>query len=98
MLKEDLHLATPPPHPSEAPIVNPNPLATTPQAATAGTKLSLLTIESRAIPTFNFKGFSEATLAGSSSSIADDGWGQEGVSLTEGWCRAEGKRCWRFAY
>ena len=71
MLKEDLHLATPPPHPSEAPIVNPNPLATTPQAATAGTKLSLLTIESRAIPTFNFKGFSEATLAGSSSSIAE---------------------------
>ncbi|KAK2074650.1 hypothetical protein P8C59_008842 [Phyllachora maydis] len=41
ILKEDLHLATPPPHPSEAPVVNPNPLATTPQPATAGTKLSL---------------------------------------------------------
>ena len=31
VLKEDLHLATPPPHPSEAPVINPNPLATTPQ-------------------------------------------------------------------
>lgn len=47
ILKEDLHLATPPPHPSEAPVVNPNPLATTPQPATAGTKLSLLSLSSR---------------------------------------------------
>lgn len=46
-MKEDLHLATPPPHPSEAPIINPNPLATTPQPATAGTKLSLLSFSSR---------------------------------------------------
>jgi len=46
-LKEDLYLATPPPHPSEAPVVNPNPLATTPQPATAGTKLSLLSFSSR---------------------------------------------------
>lgn len=44
VLKEDLHLATPPPHPSEAPIVNPNPLATNPQAATAGSKVSLLNL------------------------------------------------------
>ncbi|RFU35115.1 hypothetical protein B7463_g1243, partial [Scytalidium lignicola] len=48
VLKEDLHLATPPPHPSEAPIINPNPLATTPQPATAGTKISLLSLSSRA--------------------------------------------------
>ncbi|KAG9235779.1 WD40-repeat-containing domain protein [Amylocarpus encephaloides] len=47
LLKEDLHLATPPPHPSEAPIINPNPLATTPQPATAGTKISLLNLSSR---------------------------------------------------
>ena len=47
ILKEDLHLATPPPHPSEAPIINPNPLATTPQPATAGTKISLLSFSSR---------------------------------------------------
>lgn len=47
VLKEDLHLATPPPHPSEAPIINPNPLATTPQPATAGTKISLLSFSSR---------------------------------------------------
>ncbi|XMA16938.1 hypothetical protein WAI453_009729 [Rhynchosporium graminicola] len=47
VLKEDLHLATPPPHPSEAPVQNPNPLATTPQPATAGTKISLLTFSSK---------------------------------------------------
>lgn len=47
IVKEDLHLATPPPHPSEAPIINPNPLATTPQPATAGTKISLLSFSSR---------------------------------------------------
>ncbi len=45
MLKEDLHLATPPPHPSEAPIVNPNPLSTAPQPETVGTRLSLLNLD-----------------------------------------------------
>ncbi|KAI6709824.1 hypothetical protein JHW43_007634 [Diplocarpon mali] len=47
VLKEDLHLATPPPHPSDSPVANPNPLATNPQPATAGTKLSLLSFSSR---------------------------------------------------
>ncbi|KAI1760045.1 WD40 repeat-like protein [Hypoxylon sp. FL1150] len=55
ILKEDLLLATPPPHPSEAPVVNPNPLATTPQPATAGTKVSLLSLETRAPPPAPFK-------------------------------------------
>ncbi|KAK4454036.1 WD40 repeat-like protein [Podospora aff. communis PSN243] len=50
VLKEDLHLATPPPHPSEAPVVNPNPLATTPQPATSGTKISLLALDVRPLP------------------------------------------------
>ncbi|KAK5652718.1 hypothetical protein OQA88_9571 [Cercophora sp. LCS_1] len=50
VLKEDLHLATPPPHPSEAPVVNPNPLATTPQPATAGTKVSLISLDVRPLP------------------------------------------------
>ncbi|KAK3941667.1 WD40 repeat-like protein [Diplogelasinospora grovesii] len=49
-LKEDLHLATPPPHPSEAPVINPNPLATTPQPATAGSKLSLINLDVRPLP------------------------------------------------
>lgn len=40
-------MATPPPHPSEAPIINPNPLATTPQPASSGTKVSLLSFSSR---------------------------------------------------
>ncbi|RAO72030.1 uncharacterized protein BHQ10_008042 [Talaromyces amestolkiae] len=41
-LVDDLHLATPPPHPSEAPIVNPNPLATVPNPPTSGVKMSLV--------------------------------------------------------
>ncbi|CAK7246299.1 MAG: hypothetical protein STHCBS139747_007926 [Sporothrix thermara] len=44
VLEEDLLLATPPPHPSEAPIQNPNPLATTPLPATAGTKVSMIAL------------------------------------------------------
>jgi catabolite repression protein CreC len=55
VLKEDLHLATPPPHPSEAPVINPNPLATTPQPATAGTKISLLSLSSRGAPPLLYK-------------------------------------------
>ena len=41
ILREDLHLATPPPPPSDTPVVNPNPLATTPVPPTSGVKLSL---------------------------------------------------------
>ncbi|KAI9743000.1 MAG: hypothetical protein M1818_003295 [Claussenomyces sp. TS43310] len=47
LLKDDMQLATPPPHPSDAPILNPNPLATTPQPASAGTKVSLLSLSSK---------------------------------------------------
>jgi hypothetical protein len=43
VLKDDLHLATPPPHPSEAPVHNPNPLATNIPPPSAGTKLSIVT-------------------------------------------------------
>jgi WD40 repeat protein len=39
---DDLHLATPPPHPSEAPVTNPNPLATVPAPLTSGVKVSLV--------------------------------------------------------
>ncbi|KAF9889392.1 hypothetical protein FE257_007293 [Aspergillus nanangensis] len=56
LLKDDLHLATPPPHPSEAPIVNPNPLATVPTPPTSGVKLSLLNIGPRnKTPVFTLK-------------------------------------------
>jgi hypothetical protein len=68
VLKEDLHLATPPPHPSEAPIVNPNPLATTPQPATAGTRISLLNLDVKAPPPAFFRLASASTL---STSIAE---------------------------
>lgn len=46
-LQDDLHLATPPPHPSEAPIPNPNPLATVPAPPTSGVKLSLISVDSQ---------------------------------------------------
>ncbi|PYI11299.1 putative catabolite repression protein creC [Aspergillus sclerotiicarbonarius CBS 121057] len=46
-LRDNLHLATPPPHPSEAPVVNPNPLATVPTPPTSGVKLSLVSIGNR---------------------------------------------------
>ncbi|OCK84654.1 catabolite repression protein creC [Lepidopterella palustris CBS 459.81] len=46
-LRDDLHLATPPPHPSEAPVHNPNPLATTISPPTVGTKLSLVVLAPR---------------------------------------------------
>lgn len=49
-LKDDLLLATPPPHPSEAPIVNPNPLATVPNPPTSGVKLSLVSLDPRKKP------------------------------------------------
>lgn len=48
-MRDDLHLATPPPHPHEAPILNPNPLATTPAPPTAGVKLSLTAVGSRKV-------------------------------------------------
>lgn len=49
---DDLHLATPPPHPSEAPITNPNPLATVPTPPTSGVKLSLISVGQNRTPTF----------------------------------------------
>ncbi|EPS41467.1 hypothetical protein H072_4617 [Dactylellina haptotyla CBS 200.50] len=45
-LREDIHLATPPPHPSETPIVSPNPLAIQPAPPTAGTRISTIVIKS----------------------------------------------------
>ncbi|RMY77888.1 hypothetical protein D0863_01026 [Hortaea werneckii] len=53
LLRDDLHLATPPPHPSDAPQPNNNPLATTIGPPTAGTKLSLAVIAPRRSPARN---------------------------------------------
>ncbi|KAF1850346.1 WD40 repeat-like protein [Cucurbitaria berberidis CBS 394.84] len=47
VLRDDLHLATPPPHPSEAPVHNPNPLATTISPPTRGTNLSIVALAPR---------------------------------------------------
>jgi len=44
VLRDELLLATPPPHPSEAPVVNSNPLHTSIAPPTAGVKLSFAII------------------------------------------------------
>lgn len=49
VLRDDLQLATPPPHPSEAPVVNPNPLATSVAPPTSGVKLSLVSLSPKQI-------------------------------------------------
>ena len=41
ILQDNLHLATPPPHPQDPPVVNPNPLATTPTPPKVGIKLTI---------------------------------------------------------
>lgn len=72
ILKEELHLATPPPHPSEAPIVNPNPLATTPQPPTAGTRVSLLSLSSRSNPSLLYRiDTNRSTRTGQQTSIQE---------------------------
>ncbi|EXJ91188.1 hypothetical protein A1O1_04297 [Capronia coronata CBS 617.96] len=49
ILRDDLQLATPPPHPSEAPVINPNPLATSVVPPTSGVKLSLVSLNPKQI-------------------------------------------------
>ncbi|KAI8631130.1 WD40-repeat-containing domain protein [Xylariaceae sp. FL1651] len=73
VLKEDLLLATPPPHPSEAPVINPNPLATNPQPATTGTKVSLLSLEARRPPPAFYKLTATAALSGSIAEHPNEG-------------------------
>lgn len=68
-------MATPPPHPSEAPPVNLNPLATTPQPATAGSKLSLLNLDDRSTP----PALSKMLTAMSATSLQESGAGQAGM-------------------
>lgn len=90
-MKEDLHLATPPPHPSEAPIVNPNPLATNPQPATAGTKVTLLSLDGRSTPSALYKAPTTSFQAnGLSSSIQEHP--SEGRYSTEGGLSSEDGR------
>jgi WD40 repeat protein len=50
VLRDDMHLATPPPHPSDAPQPNNNPLATTIGPPTAGTKLSTVVFVPKKAP------------------------------------------------
>ena len=47
VLQDSLHLATPPPHPQDAPIVSSNPLATTPTPPKSGVKLSICILNPR---------------------------------------------------
>ncbi|KAI9926874.1 hypothetical protein ASPWEDRAFT_121408 [Aspergillus wentii DTO 134E9] len=76
-LNDDLHLATPPPHPSEAPIINPNPLATVPTPPTSGVKISLISLGRNKTPSFALKenvtapGFGEGNPALVSPAVKD---------------------------
>ncbi|KIV83238.1 hypothetical protein PV11_05284 [Exophiala sideris] len=49
VLRDDLQLATPPPHPSEAPVINPNPLSTSVVPPTTGVKLSLVSLNPKQV-------------------------------------------------
>lgn len=82
VLKEDLLFATPPPHPSEAPVINPNPLATTPQPATAGTRVSLLSLDVRAPPPAFFRLASTTTLSPSIAEHPNEGRSSHDVKLS----------------
>jgi len=68
VLKEDMLLATPPPHPSEAPVINPNPLATNPQPASTGTRLTLVNLEHKTHPAAFYRFPADSTI---SSTIAE---------------------------
>lgn len=64
--------------------MNPNPLATNPQPATAGTKLSLVSLESRS-PPFVYRGPAETALSlgGPASATADSRYSTEGGMSSE---------------
>jgi len=49
-LRDEIHLATPPPHPSDVPLPNNNPLATNVLPPSAGVQLSLTAIASKPPP------------------------------------------------
>ena len=55
VLSDSLNLAAPPPHPQENPVVNNNPLATTPTPPRAGVKLSIGIINPGRIPSRLYK-------------------------------------------
>ncbi|KAF2098270.1 WD40 repeat-like protein [Rhizodiscina lignyota] len=82
VLRDDLHLATPPPHPSEAPITNPNPLATTVGPPTAGTKLSLVSLAHRQKSYHPLTRFSTANSRGSVGVQSSQNGSQEQTSIS----------------
>lgn len=55
VLREEIHLSIPPPHPQEGATVNPNPLASTLTSATAGTKLSLCIVSPQKVSPHMYK-------------------------------------------
>lgn len=77
VLRDELHLATPPPHPSDNPTPNNNPLETTIGPPTAGTKLSLTAFAPRKPPPQSQSLFrvatSNSTRSGLPASIQEEG-------------------------
>lgn len=49
VLRDSIQLATPPPHPSETPVTNPNPLATSTNPPTCGVKLTVIALNPRQV-------------------------------------------------
>ncbi|KAJ1338350.1 catabolite repression protein CreC [Microdochium nivale] len=91
VLKEDLLLATPPPHPSEAPVVNPNPLATNPQPATTGTRLTLLSLDNKAPHAAFYRFQASSTISGTIAEHPNEGrYSAEAKVSTDGSLRAAG--------
>jgi len=81
VLRDDLQLATPPPHPSEAPVANPNPLATGAAPPVSGVKLTLVSLNPKQVRPDIYKS------ATTSSSLLR--WKSLGLKDTREWKEAE---------
>ncbi|KXJ96765.1 WD domain-containing protein [Microdochium bolleyi] len=91
VLKEDLLLATPPPHPSEAPVINPNPLATNPQPATTGTRLTLVSFDNKTPPATFYKFASSSSISATIAEHPNEGrYSAEAKISSDGSLRAAG--------
>ncbi|KAK9456672.1 WD40-repeat-containing domain protein [Dipodascopsis uninucleata] len=82
-LREDIHLATPPPHPSEVPILNPNPLSTAPIPVTAGVKLSLCSIKYRDAAPGMYRTITTTTTNNTLTSNESSSFNEENEDISE---------------
>lgn len=84
-------LATPPPHPSEAPVINPNPLATNPQPASTGTRLTLVNLEHKTSPAAFYRFPADSTISSTIAEHPSEGrYSAEAKLSSDGSLRAAG--------